>query len=137
MHLNKRMLLASIAATVVAMAGPALAQNKYDTGANDKGNPVLTAIGLDKKQAREVVRVSFSAMTTRAEAEAAARIIADEARVLRDAAPRDTVPGDRASGAGGATRGAWKEPPGRITRGLAPQRACGRDAGSLRPHTRP
>jgi branched-chain amino acid transport system substrate-binding protein len=36
MHLNKRMLLASIAAGVVAMAGPALAQKKYDSGANDK-----------------------------------------------------------------------------------------------------
>jgi branched-chain amino acid transport system substrate-binding protein len=36
MSLNKRMLLASIAATVVAMAGPAFAQKKYDSGANDK-----------------------------------------------------------------------------------------------------
>src|SRR5687768_15703032 len=36
MQLNKRILLASIAAGVVAMAGPALAQKKYDVGANDK-----------------------------------------------------------------------------------------------------
>src|SRR5947207_10024243 len=36
MHVNKRTLLASIAATVVAAAGPALAQKKYDTGATDK-----------------------------------------------------------------------------------------------------
>jgi branched-chain amino acid transport system substrate-binding protein len=35
MQVNKRMLLASIAATVVAMAGPALAQKKYDAGATD------------------------------------------------------------------------------------------------------
>jgi branched-chain amino acid transport system substrate-binding protein len=35
MQLNKRMLLASIAAGVVAFAGPALAQKKYDTGATD------------------------------------------------------------------------------------------------------
>jgi branched-chain amino acid transport system substrate-binding protein len=35
MHLNKRMLLASIAAGVVALAGPALAQKKYDPGASD------------------------------------------------------------------------------------------------------
>src|ERR1044071_7086844 len=35
MDLNKRMLLASIAAGVVAIAGPALAQKKYDTGASD------------------------------------------------------------------------------------------------------
>src|SRR5436190_4490843 len=35
MDLNKRMLLASIAAGVVALAGPALAQKKYDPGASD------------------------------------------------------------------------------------------------------
>ena len=35
MDLNKRMLLASIAAGLVAVAGPALAQKKYDTGASD------------------------------------------------------------------------------------------------------
>jgi cysteine desulfurase len=70
------------------------------TGTSDKVNPVLAAIGLDKKQAREVVRVSFSAMTPRADAQVAARIIADEARLLRDAAPRDSAHGNRASGAG-------------------------------------
>jgi branched-chain amino acid transport system substrate-binding protein len=36
MPMNKRMLLASIAGLAVAIAGPALAQKKYDTGANDK-----------------------------------------------------------------------------------------------------
>ena len=35
MQLNKRMLLASIAAGLVAVAGPALAQKKYDAGATD------------------------------------------------------------------------------------------------------
>ena len=35
MQLNKRMLLASIAAGLVAAAGPALAQKKYDAGATD------------------------------------------------------------------------------------------------------
>jgi branched-chain amino acid transport system substrate-binding protein len=35
MQMNKRMLLASIAATLVAVAGPALAQKKYDVGATD------------------------------------------------------------------------------------------------------
>ena len=35
MQVNKRMLLASIAAGLVAVAGPALAQKKYDKGAND------------------------------------------------------------------------------------------------------
>ena len=36
MRMNKRLLLASIAGVAVALAGPALAQKKYDTGANDK-----------------------------------------------------------------------------------------------------
>src|SRR5436305_10992091 len=35
MHLNKRMLLASMAGFTIALAGPALAQKKYDPGAND------------------------------------------------------------------------------------------------------
>ena len=35
MQLNKRVLLASIAAGLVAVAGPALAQKKYDLGATD------------------------------------------------------------------------------------------------------
>ena len=35
MHLNKRMLLASMAGLAVAVASPALAQKKYDTGATD------------------------------------------------------------------------------------------------------
>src|ERR1043166_6310334 len=35
MQLNRRMLLASIAAGLVAAAGPALAQKKYDAGATD------------------------------------------------------------------------------------------------------
>src|SRR5205823_1258387 len=35
MHLNKRMLLASMAGFAVAVASPALAQKKYDPGASD------------------------------------------------------------------------------------------------------
>src|SRR2546429_2653851 len=35
MHLNKRMLLASMAGFTIALAGPALAQKKYDPGASD------------------------------------------------------------------------------------------------------
>jgi hypothetical protein len=35
MLMNKRLLLASIAGVAVALAGPALAQKKYDTGATD------------------------------------------------------------------------------------------------------
>src|SRR3977135_1586103 len=35
MHLNKRMLLASMAGFAIAAASPALAQKKYDAGATD------------------------------------------------------------------------------------------------------
>src|SRR5437773_10001045 len=35
MHLNKRMLLASMAGVTIALACPALAQKKYDPGASD------------------------------------------------------------------------------------------------------
>lgn len=63
------------------------------TGANDTGNPVLAAIGLDRRQAREVVRLSFSGMTSRADAETAARIVAEEATRLRDSAPHDRSSG--------------------------------------------
>ena len=35
MQLNKRLVLASIAGLAVAVATPALAQKKYDTGATD------------------------------------------------------------------------------------------------------
>lgn len=51
-------------------------------------NHVLAAIGLDRRAAREVVRLSFGATTSRADAERAAEIIAAEALRLRDAAPR-------------------------------------------------
>jgi cysteine desulfurase len=53
------------------------------------GNPVLAAIGLDALAAREVVRLSFSGMTTRAEAEQAAQVLAEEATRMLDSAPRD------------------------------------------------
>lgn len=55
-----------------------------DRGAHKPAeNHVLAAIGFDQRQAREVVRVSFSGLTTAAEATEAARVIADEiARLL-------------------------------------------------------
>jgi cysteine sulfinate desulfinase/cysteine desulfurase-like protein len=53
------------------------------------GNPVLAAIGLDALAAPEVVRLSFSGMTTRAEAEQAAQVLAEEATRMLDSAPRD------------------------------------------------
>lgn len=59
------------------------------TAADSKAtNPVLAAIGLDRRAAREVVRLSVSAATTREEADRAARILVEEALRLRDMAPR-------------------------------------------------
>lgn len=51
-------------------------------------NHVLAAIGLDRRAAREVVRLSFGADTTTADADDAAAIVAEEARALLAAAPR-------------------------------------------------
>ena len=59
-------------------------------------NPVLAAIGFDQRTAREVVRVSFSGLTTRGEVETAATVLAEEAQRLLASAPRD-----RSSGATG------------------------------------
>ncbi|MBL8727274.1 MAG: cysteine desulfurase [Planctomycetes bacterium] len=52
------------------------------------GNPVLAAIGLDRRAAREVVRLSFCGTTTHAEADAAAHVLVEEALRLRELAPR-------------------------------------------------
>ena len=55
-------------------------------------NHVLAAIGLDRRAAREVVRVSFAGTTTREEVDVAAEVITDEAQRLLGSAPR-TAPG--------------------------------------------
>ena len=64
-------------------------------------NHVLAAIGLDKYEAREVVRLSFSGETSIEDAEDAASIIADEALRLLESAPpaanADHKPGPGAS----------------------------------------
>lgn len=51
------------------------------------GNHVLAAIGLDQRAAREVVRVSFSGLSTAEDAHTAAQVIADEAARLLATAP--------------------------------------------------
>ena len=66
-----------------------------------KASHVLTAIGLDRKAAREVIRISFSADTTTAQAAAAAQIIAQEAAALRTFAPRAFGEGILDTGADG------------------------------------
>jgi cysteine desulfurase len=65
---------------------------------DDQGptNHVLAAIGLDAAAAREVFRVSCSRLTTEADAAAAAAILVEEARALRDIAPRSRVYGEPA-----------------------------------------
>ncbi len=50
-------------------------------------NHVLAAIGMDRKSAREVIRVSFSRETTREEAEIAAEVIVEEAEALLRTSP--------------------------------------------------
>jgi cysteine desulfurase len=52
-------------------------------------NPVLAAIGFDQRAGREVVRVSFSGLTTTDDATTAAAILATEAARLLAEAPRD------------------------------------------------
>ena len=58
-------------------------------------NHVLAAIGLDRKQAREVVRLSFARATTVAEAERAASTLVEEALALRALAPQPARGGAR------------------------------------------
>lgn len=50
-------------------------------------NHVLAAIGFDRRQAREVVRLSFSHETTADDAETATTVIAEEARLLLRVSP--------------------------------------------------
>lgn len=57
-------------------------------GADDKPNHVLTGIGLGRRAAREVVRLSFSHLTTEAEAERAATILVEEASRMVRTSPR-------------------------------------------------
>ena len=53
---------------------------------------MLAAIGFDRRQAREVVRLSFSAETTSGEAADAAVAIVEEAQALRGMAPKGAAP---------------------------------------------
>jgi cysteine desulfurase len=59
-----------------------------DAGAKQADNHVLAAIGLDRAAAREVVRVSLSGDTTRADADEATSVIVDEALRLLGTRPR-------------------------------------------------
>jgi cysteine desulfurase len=65
------------------------AKDGKDKGDKKADNHVLAAIGLDRRQAREVVRVSFCGETTTSEADAATAILVDETTRLLAASPRD------------------------------------------------
>ncbi|HEX5051553.1 MAG TPA: cysteine desulfurase family protein [Planctomycetota bacterium] len=76
----------------VAFSTGSACHSTADSGHDDRHpaeNHVLAAIGLDRQQAREVVRLSFCGDTTSDDAEAAAQILVAEALRLREAAPRD------------------------------------------------
>jgi cysteine desulfurase len=77
------------------------------TGAGDARRPadnhVLAAIGFDQRAGREVVRLSFGGDTSRDEAEFAAAVVAEEARILVRQAPTAGVSGARPQ-KGGAAR---------------------------------
>jgi len=77
------------------------AKHNRDQASKAPSNHVLAAIGLDKFQAREVVRLSFSGQTSIDDAEDAADILADEALRLIASAPRAPKPfGSDTEGAG-------------------------------------
>ena len=63
---------------------------KKGRSANTPDNHVLAAIGMDRKQAREVIRLSFSAETSVEDAEEAADIVADEALRMLASTPRSS-----------------------------------------------
>jgi len=65
-------------------------------------NHVLAAIGLGRREAREVIRLSFSSETTRQAAEYAALVLAEEAARLAEFAPRkfgEGITGESGQGA--------------------------------------
>jgi cysteine desulfurase len=64
-------------------------------------NPVHEAIGLSRRQSREVIRLSFSRMTTSSEVRRAGEIFAEEIAALRAQAPRRTGARDVAQGTAG------------------------------------
>lgn len=57
-------------------------------GPNDKGNHVHQAIGLSRREAREVMRISFCRYNTTEELDRVAALMLEEARFLLDNAPR-------------------------------------------------
>jgi cysteine desulfurase len=80
-----------IAFSVGSACHPTADDNDHGAAGQPAENPVLLAIGLDRKAAREVVRLSFSAETSVDDADTAAAMLVEEALALRDA-PTDRAP---------------------------------------------
>ncbi|MFK7741724.1 MAG: cysteine desulfurase family protein [Planctomycetota bacterium] len=67
---------------------------------DEADNHVLAAIGMTRREGREVVRLSVSGETSVADAEHAADVLVEEALRLRDASPSRARPSARANKAG-------------------------------------
>jgi len=92
-------LLERCSARGVAFSTGSACHGAHDAPADPKerhkpDNHVLAAIGLDRRAAREVVRLSFAGTTTVEDAEDAAHVIVDEALRLRASAPPSRAFGD-------------------------------------------
>jgi cysteine desulfurase len=76
----------------VAFSTGSACHGAHHDGGRDDGktadNHVLAAIGFDRRAAREVIRLSFSRENTTAEVARAARVLVEEARLLRQLSPR-------------------------------------------------
>lgn len=83
---------------VAFSTGSACHGSDDETDKRKPKNHVLAAIGLDVHAAREVVRLSVCASTTRAEVEEAAKVVVEEALLLRAQSPGST----KGAGTGGA-----------------------------------
>ena len=59
-------------------------------GPNDKGNHVHEAIGLTRREAREVMRLSFCRFNTIEEIDRVGDLLEREANILKKASPRGT-----------------------------------------------
>ncbi len=84
---NGHSLLLRCDARGVAFSTGSACHGAPDATKKAPSNHVLAAIGLDQQQAREVVRLSFSELVTRDDAELAADILIEEALRLRASAP--------------------------------------------------
>ncbi|MFO1077653.1 MAG: aminotransferase class V-fold PLP-dependent enzyme [Planctomycetota bacterium] len=96
-------LLARCDARGLAFSTGSACHGAHGAGKKAATNHVLAAIGMSARQAREVVRLSFSGETTRDEAERAAAILGEELQALVAVAPREFGAGVPLESDGGAS----------------------------------